>query len=123
MLIILLKVKNKIVGRIRLFSGAWQDSVLDQLAQDKADDLATARHEKLARQRYLRLAPKLARKYRKIKSAILATKATNGNELRFDPKSVFDSSISHYGIGIAQGTHSELGEETIFLVFFLASSK
>ncbi|MCA9680006.1 MAG: CAP domain-containing protein, partial [Myxococcales bacterium] len=102
------------IDKVRTLS---QDEALDKVAVAYAQELAAGHDAKQASARASRSLEALAPRYRRIGSVV----TTVSDLAALDPESlVSDGLATHLGIGIAQGTHEELGEGAIFVVLLLA---
>ena len=93
------------------------DTSLDLIAGELAAALARGEDRKTASARASKALEKLAKKFAKVGSVITTVADLDA----LDPKSlVGDVNATHMGIGIAQGTHDELGEGAVYVVLLLA---
>ena len=96
------------------------DDKLDTIAGELAAALAKGEERKTASSRASKQLDKLAMKFSKVGSVITTVADLDA----LDPKSlVGDINATHIGIGIAQGTHDELGEGAIYVVLLLAIAR
>jgi uncharacterized protein YkwD len=96
------------------------DDKLDGIAGELAAALAKGEDRKTASARASKSLDKLAMKFSKVGSVITTVSDLDA----LDAKSlVGDVNATHMGIGIAQGTHDELGEGAIYVVLLLAIAR
>lgn len=96
------------------------DDKLDTIAGELATALARGDDRKTASARASKSLEKLATKFSKVGSVITTVSDIDA----LDPKSlVGDVNATHMGIGIAQGSHDELGEGAIYVVLLLAIAR
>ena len=91
------------------------DPDLEDIAQDLASDLARGENKDTASRRADLRTEKLASRY----SSIITVVVVVGDPQRFADDSVLDARARHYGLGLAQGTHPELGTDAFYVVVLL----
>jgi uncharacterized protein YkwD len=110
-------VTKAVRGKITAASKVAYDAELSQLAQHYAKDIAAGMTPKAAASRVGQFAASLSKRFRSATTVVTTVAAVSG----FDPRSVLtDPKVTHYGLGIGQGTHHALGEGAIFIVMVLA---
>jgi hypothetical protein len=93
------------------------DENLDRIAGELAEALARGDDRKTASARASKQLERLAKDFKKVGSVITTVADLDA----LDAKAlVGDVKATHMGIGIAQGTHDELGEGAIYVVLLLA---
>ncbi len=102
------------LGEVRTLG---DDQALDRVAGAYADDLAKGIPSKEASARASKALEGMATRYRRIGSVI----TTVSDLAALDAASLIEGAVaSHVGIGIAQGSHADLGEGAIYVVLLLA---
>jgi uncharacterized protein YkwD len=96
------------------------DKTLDTVARELADALARGEDRKAASARASKSLEKLGGKYAKVGSVITTVADLDALDAK---NQVGDTIATHVGIGIAQGTHEELGEGAIFVVLLLGVAR
>ena len=105
------------IGEVRALSA---DGALDKIAGELAAALARGDDRKAASARASKALEKLGGRFAKVGSVVTTVadlEAVDGQTL------VGDQPATHVGIGIAQGTHDELGEGAIWIVLLLATAR
>jgi uncharacterized protein YkwD len=92
------------------------DVDLEDIAQDLARDLARGDNKDAAARRADQRTEKLASRY----SSIITVVVVVGDPTTFTDDSVLDGRARHYGLGLAQGNHPELGQDAFYVVVLLA---
>ena len=92
------------------------DVELEDIAQDLASDLARGENKDVAARRADQRTEKLASRY----SSIITVVVVVGDPNTFTDDSVLDARSRHYGLGLAQGNHPELGQDAFYVVVLLA---
>jgi len=115
---------NAVTSRLReAIQGVKQltsDTSLDRVARELAEALARGEDRKAASARASKSLDKVGGKYAKVGSVI----TTVADLDTLDAKVlVGDTIATHFGVGIAQGTHEELGEGAIFVVLLLGVAR
>lgn len=101
------------IDAIRTFS---RDADLDRIAGALADELAAGGNAKDASARASKSLERLASRFRRVGSVITTVADLDA----LDPATlVGDATSTHLGIGIAQGTHEDLGEGAVYIVLLL----
>jgi uncharacterized protein YkwD len=114
------EARNRIHEKIARRGGVAHDESLSVLAQQYADGLVAGEPAaRLSAQTSQKLAP-FGVRFRKVATSVVAV-----NDIEtFDAQEAFaEAGITHYGLGVAQGTHPELGEHTLYIVLLLAQSR
>ncbi len=104
---------RKAIARV---SGAREQRELTELAQRQAREVARGVSPEQSIAHAAVRARKLEGRYSRVTAAIVPVVRVRA----FDVKSVFDPSITDYGIGIGQGPHPQLGEHAIYIVILIA---
>jgi uncharacterized protein YkwD len=113
-------VTEQVRGAITDVKALGGDKTLDAVARDLADALARGEDRKAASAKASKQLEKLGGKYAKVGSVITTVADLDA----LDAKNlVGDTIATHVGIGIAQGTHDELGEGAIFVVLLLGVAR
>ncbi len=96
------------------------DDALDKVAEDLAVELAAGTDAKQASARASRSLEAMTQKFRRVGSVITTVADLDA----LDVSTLFsESSSTHLGIGVAQGTHEDLGEGAIWIVLLLGVSR
>lgn len=111
------EVARELRSKIAAAAKVSHEAELSKLAQMQADELASGVSRAEANKRTSFRARNIASRYAKIRTATVALPRAGA----FDAASVFTGSapVSHYGIGVAQGPHPELGEHALHVVLLL----
>lgn len=96
------------------------DEALSKLAQTQADEVASGLSNEESTRRTSNRAQAVASRFSRVSTAVITVPRLEA----FDPKVVLgDKVLTHYGLGVAQGTHKELGDNAIYLVLILAVAR
>ncbi|HUH03209.1 MAG TPA: CAP domain-containing protein [Kofleriaceae bacterium] len=96
------------------------DEALSNLAQTQADEVASGLSNEESTRRTSTRAQAVASRFSRVSTAVVTVPRLEA----FDPKAVLgDRVLTHYGLGVAQGIHKELGEHAIYLVLILAVAR
>ncbi len=93
------------------------DAALDRVARTYAEDLAAGIAAREASRRASKSLEGMSQRYRRIASVV----TTVADLAAIDAADLLDGAMAtHVGVGIAQGSHPELGEGAIYVVLLLA---
>ncbi len=110
----------EIKKRMAAASKLVHDDALAGLAQAQADQIARGMSATDAAAQAAARAKPLGKKFARVSTALVTLARISA----FDPADVLtDKTWTHYGIGLAQGPHPELGDNAIHVVLVLAQSR
>ncbi len=114
------KAAAELRKRMAAGSKLAHDDDLSAAAQAQAEDIARGATPEAAAQRIGPRVRPLGKRYAKVTTALVTLARLSA----FDPKDVLvEAGWTHYGIGVAQGPHPELGEHAIHVVLLLARAR
>jgi len=114
------EAKKALHRKVKAVRKLVHDDALGVLAQRYADDVAGGLSAKEASKRATRKSEKLAHRFSRATTVSTAV----GSVDAFDAESALvDKVMTHYGMGVAQGPHAELGERAIYVVLILAKRR
>ena len=118
--ITLIEARQRLHAKIARRGGVSQEEPLSVLAQRYAEGLMD---ERPAAEMAGETAEKLdafGARFRKVTTSVMAVADIES----FDAKeAIADEDVTHYGLGVAQGEHEDLGEQTLFIVLLLAQAR
>jgi uncharacterized protein YkwD len=114
-------VTDQVRGEVEDVRTLGNDGDLDAIAKTLADSLAAGGDRKEASAAASKSLDKLSARYRKVGSVI----TTVADLSAVDAKALVGDATkaTHVGIGVAQGTHEELGEGAVFIVLLLGVAR
>lgn len=96
------------------------DDSLSSLAQTQAEEVASGVSNEESTRRTSQRAQSVAHRFLRVSTAVVTVPRLES----FDPKAVLgDKTLTHFGLGVAQGAHKELGDNAIYLVLILAVAR
>jgi len=96
------------------------DKTLDKIAQQFAKDIAAGKSTSTASKRAASYGQALAKRFKGVGTVVTTVAHVDA----YDAASAFsEKGISHFGLGVAQGTHREIGEGAIFIVVMYAQPR
>ncbi|MEM9492256.1 MAG: hypothetical protein AAGC55_24120, partial [Myxococcota bacterium] len=114
------EAKRRVNAEIKRRGGVQGDSALTTLADELATNLASGMAPAAASRKTSTKLDALARRFIRVTSAV----STVADIAAFDADSVLsDKRITHYGVGVGQGNHPEMGENALFIVVLLGQAR
>ena len=114
------QAKKQLHRKIRAVRKLTSDDALAALSQRYADDVASGLSTKEASKRATKGADKLAHRFSRATTVVTAVGSVDAFEAE---SALVDKRMTHYGLGVAQGAHAELGERAIYVVLILAQRR
>ena len=113
-------VVDRVHEKIEEYRALTQDESLAELAQRYADDIGGGKTTEEASERARERMKDLASKYSRVTTVV----STVADVEAFNPETVLtDRQTTHYGLGVAQGTHEVIGEGAIYVVLMVARKR
>ena len=114
------KTKQLVRRKVAEVSKLVHGDELARVAQGYADDIVGGLSSAEASARAAKKSDKLAQRYARASTVV----TTVANLDAFAPRSVLgDGRMTHFGVGVAQGPHKDLGERAIYIVLILAEAR
>ena len=114
------QAKKRLHAMLRATRDVAWDKALATLAQEYADNLASGMSANTAARNTSKKLDDLANRYRRVTSGVTTVVDVES----FDSEAVLsDQRITHYGLGVAKGTHKELGDNALFIVVLLGQAR
>lgn len=118
--ITLIEARQRIHTNIARRGGVAQEESLTVLAQRYAEGLMEGRPAAQMSGETAKKLDAFGARFRKVTTSVMAVADVEA----FDAKeAISDKDVTHYGLGVAQGEHEDLGEQTLFIVLLLAQAR
>jgi len=113
------RTRKDLERRLASDSGMKNDGELAAVAQEFATRVATGMSSKRAQAKASEQLDDIGSRYQRIVTTVTAL----ADPVQFSSAQFTERGTTHFGLGLAQGKHDELGEHALFLVILLATER